>query len=202
MKTITLIILSLLITSTLQAQKPMEILLWPDGAPNSNGMNVTVENLDARPIAQVAQPSITVYRPEKPNGAAIIMCPGGGYSHLSMENEGHALAQWMTSMGVTYVVLKYRMPNGHNEVPLSDAEQAIRIVRSHASEWGLDTNRIGIMGASAGGHLAASLATLHNSEETRPDFQILFYPVITMEKETTHSGSRTSLIGTNPTIEL
>ena len=111
MKTITLIILSLLITSTLQAQKPMEILLWPDGAPNSNGMNVTVENLDARPIAQVAQPSITVYRPEKPNGAAIIMCPGGGYSHLSMENEGHALAQWMTSMGVTYVVLKYRMPN-------------------------------------------------------------------------------------------
>lgn len=202
MKTITLIILSLLITSTLQAQKPMEILLWPDGAPNSNGMNVTVENLDARPIAQVAQPSITVYRPEKPNGAAIIMCPGGGYSHLSMENEGHALAQWMTSMGVTYVVLKYRMPNGHNEVPLSDAEQAIRIVRSHASEWGLDTNRIGIMGASAGGHLAASLATLHNSEETRPDFQILFYPVITMEKETTHSGSRTNLIGTNPTIEL
>lgn len=202
MKTITLIILSLLITSTLQAQKPMEILLWPDGAPNSNGMNVTVENLDARPIAQVAQPSITVYRPEKPNGVAIIMCPGGGYSHLSMENEGHALAQWMTSMGVTYVVLKYRMPNGHNEVPLSDAEQAIRIVRSHASEWGLDTNRIGIMGASAGGHLAASLATLHNSEETRPDFQILFYPVITMEKETTHSGSRTNLIGTNPTIEL
>lgn len=201
MKKIASIILFLFVTTMLQAQQPTEILLWPNGAPTSNGMNATVENLETHPI-QIPQPSITVYRPEKPNGTAIIMCPGGGYSHLALDHEGHAMAQWMTWMGVTYVVLKYRMPNGHNEVPLSDAEQAIRIVRNHASEWGLDANRIGIMGASAGGHLAASLATLHSSKETRPDFQILFYPVITMNKETTHSGSRTNLIGSQPTQEL
>ncbi|WP_347075197.1 alpha/beta hydrolase, partial [Bacteroides uniformis] len=99
-------------------------------------------------------------------------------------------------------VLKYRMPNGHHEVPLSDAEQAIRMVREHAAEWGVNPQRVGIMGASAGGHLAASLATLYSSDKTRPDFQILFYPVISMQKGVTHGGSRKNLIGENPSQEL
>ena len=105
-------------------------------------------------------------------------------------------------MGITYVVLKYRMPNGHNEVPLSDAEQAIRLVRQHAAEWGVNPARVGIMGASAGGHLAASLATLYTSKETRPDFEILFYPVISMVQGITHAGSRENLIGSNPSKEM
>lgn len=112
------------------------------------------------------------------------------------------MAAWFTTQGITYAVLKYRMPNGHNEVPLSDAEQAIRLVRKHAGEWGVNPGRIGIMGASAGGHLAASLATLYGSDATRPDFQILFYPVISMLKGVTHSGSRQNLIGETPTAEL
>jgi acetyl esterase/lipase len=119
-----------------------------------------------------------------------------------MSHEGHDMAAWMNTMGITYVVLKYRMPNGHNEVPLSDAEQAIRLVRQHAAEWGVNPGRVGIMGASAGGHLAASLATLYTSKETRPDFEILFYPVISMVQGVTHAGSRENLIGSNPSKEM
>lgn len=133
---------------------------------------------------------------------AIIMCPGGGYSGLAMNHEGHDMASWFNTQGITYAVLKYRMPNGHNEVPLSDAEQAIRMVREHAAEWSVNPQRVGIMGASAGGHLAASLATLYSSDNTRPDFQILFYPVISMQKGVTHGGSRKNLLGENPSQEL
>ena len=153
-------------------------------------------------MANVVSPSITVYPIKNPNGMAIIACPGGGYARLAMNHEGHDMAAWMGTQGITYVVLKYRMPNGHYEVPLSDAEQAIRLVRKHASEWGINPDRIGIMGSSAGGHLAASLATLYSSEETRPDFQILFYPVISMDPKVTHGGSRENLIGKNPTPDL
>lgn len=192
----------LFITAMLSAQKPVEILLWPNGAPNTNGLTGTQEDLEGGRVANVVNPSIMVYRPEKPNGMAIIMCPGGGYGRLAMKHEGHDMAAWFTTQGITYAVLKYRMPNGHNEVPLSDAEQAIRIVREHAKEWGVNPHRVGIMGASAGGHLAASLATLYSSDATRPDFQILFYPVISMIKGVTHEGSRRNLIGENPSTEL
>ena len=166
-----ILFLSLLFAATaLSAQKPVELLLWPDGAPNTNGLTGAQEDLKGGRVANVVNPSITVYRPAKPNGMAVIMCPGGGYGRLAMNHEGHDMAAWFTTQGITYAVLKYRMPNGHNEVPLSDAEQAIRLVRGHAKEWGLNPNRIGIMGASAGGHLAASLATLYGSDATRPDF--------------------------------
>lgn len=197
-----LVLFLLFATTMLSAQKPVELLLWPDGAPNSNGLTGTQEDLEGGRVANVVNPSITVYRPEKPNGMAIIMCPGGGYGRLAMNHEGHDMAPWFTTQGITYVVLKYRMPNEHNEVPLSDAEQAIRIVREHAKEWGINPQRVGIMGASAGGHLAASLATLYSSDATRPDFQILFYPVISMLKGVTHGGSRRNLIGENPSVEL
>lgn len=192
----------LFITTMLSAQKPVELLLWPNGAPNSNGLTGTEEDLNGGRVANVVNPSITVYRAGKPNGMAIIMCPGGGYARLAMNHEGHDMASWFTTQGITYVVLKYRMPNGNYEVPLSDAEQAIRLVRQHAAEWGINPQRVGIMGASAGGHLAASLASLYSSDKTRPDFQILFYPVISMLKGVTHGGSRQNLIGENPSQEL
>lgn len=201
MKVISFII-GLFISTMIFAQQPIEISLWPNGMPNSNGLTGTEEDLEGGRVANVVNPSIAVYRPEKPNGMAIIMCPGGGYARLAMGHEGHDMAAWFTTQGITYVVLKYRMPNGHYEVPLSDAEQAIRIVRQHAAEWNINPHRIGIMGASAGGHLAASLATLYSSQETRPDFQVLFYPVISMKEGVTHAGSKVNLIGEKPSAEL
>lgn len=186
----------------LSAQNTFELSLWPAGAPNSNGLTGTEEDLEGGRVANVITPSITVYKADKPNGVAIIMCPGGGYARLAMNHEGHDMAPWLNAQGITYIVLKYRMPNGHYEVPLSDAEQAIRLVRQHAKEWNIRPDRIGIMGASAGGHLAASLATLYSSNETRPDFQVLFYPVISMVPGVTHGGSRQNLLGNNPSQEL
>lgn len=194
--------LLLFVTTMLSAQNTLELPLWPAGAPNSNGLTGTEEDLDGGRVANVVNPSITVYKANQPNGMAIIMCPGGGYARLAMNHEGHDMASWLNAQGITYVVLKYRMPNSHYEVPLSDAEQAIRLVRQHAAEWGVRPDRIGIMGASAGGHLAASLATLYSSDETRPDFQILFYPVISMQPGITHGGSRQNLLGENPSQEL
>lgn len=194
--------LLLFVTTMLSAQNTLELPLWPAGAPNSNGLTGTEEDLDGGRVANVVTPSITVYKANQPNGMAIIMCPGGGYARLAMNHEGHDMASWLNAQGITYVVLKYRMPNSHYEVPLSDAEQAIRLVRQHAAEWGVRPDRIGIMGASAGGHLSASLATLYSSDETRPDFQILFYPVISMQPGITHGGSRQNLLGENPSQEL
>lgn len=201
MKTIFFSIL-LSVATMLSAQNTFELPLWPAGAPNSNGLTGTEEDLEGGRVANVITPSITVYKADKPNGVAIIMCPGGGYARLAMNHEGHDMAPWLNTQGITYIVLKYRMPNGHYEVPLSDAEQAIRLVRQHAKEWNIRPDRIGIMGASAGGHLAASLATLYSSDETRPDFQILFYPVISMVPGVTHGGSRQNLLGNNPSQEL
>lgn len=193
-----LILVFSVVCATLFAQKPIELPLWPDGVPTVSGLSGEEKRLDAGRVSNVTQPTITVHRPKRPNGTAIIMCPGGGYALLAMAHEGNDMAQWLNAQGITYVVLKYRIPNGHSEIPLSDAEQAIRMVRNHAGEWNINPRRIGIMGASAGGHLAASLATLYGSEETRPDFQILFYPVISMQEGVTHEGSRRNLLGDSP----
>lgn len=176
--------------------------VWPDGAPNESGLSVENENWSGDFLNQTATAELYVYPAAEPNGTAILMCPGGGYWGLAMGHEGHAMADWFNSMGITYAVLKYRMPNGHDEIPLSDAEQAMRILRAHASEWGINPNSIGVMGASAGGHLASTLATHYSSSQTRPDFQVLFYPVITMEQGITHQGSRDFLIGKIPSDEM
>ena len=198
-----ILLLSFLFATTmLSAQKPVELPLWPNGAPNTNELTNSGQNHNNEWVSDVTTPTLTVYPASHPNGMAIIMCPGGGYGGLAMKHEGHDMAPWFNTQGITYAVLKYRMPNGHHEVPLSDAEQAIRMVRKHAAEWGVNPQRVGIMGASAGGHLAASLATLYSSDKTRPDFQILFYPVISMQKGVTHGGSRQNLIGENPSQEL
>ena len=164
-----ILLLSFLFAATmLSAQKPVELPLWPNGAPNNNELTNSGQNHNNEWVSDVTTPTLTVYPASHPNGMAIIMCPGGGYGGLAMKHEGHDMAPWFNTQGITYAVLKYRMPNGHHEVPLSDAEQAIRMVREHAAEWGVNPQRVGIMGASAGGHLAASLATLYSSDKTRP----------------------------------
>ena len=201
MKTI-LVTALLIMTTSLCAQKPIELPLWPNGAPNSNELKGDEQEMDNGRVSNIKNPDITIYRAENPNGMAVIMCPGGGYARLAMNHEGHDMAPWFNTQGITYVVLKYRMPNGHKEVPFSDVEQAIRLVRQHAAEWNINPAKVGIMGASAGGHLASTLATHYTSKETRPDFQILLYPVITMDANFTHAGSRENLITKNPSADL
>lgn len=179
----------------LHAQQPLELKLWPEGMPNDNGMTCQEEN----GVLYVAEPTLTVYPATEGNGMAIVACPGGGYGKLAMDHEGKDMAAWFNNQGITYAVLKYRMPNGHKEVPLSDARQAMRILRHRAGEWQL--KRIGIMGFSAGGHLASTVATHFGDEESHPDFQILFYPVISMDPEYTHRGTHDNLLGKQPAKE-
>ena len=183
----------------------LEIPLWATPPTENNGLTGPETKVGSKGFtANVSYPVLKVYRADaaRNTGTAVLIAPGGGYGALAMRQEGDPFAAWLAGQGITGVVLKYRMPNGHHEVPLSDAEQAIRLMRGHAKEWGVNPNRIGIMGASAGGHLAASLATLYSSDATRPDFQVLFYPVISMLKGVTHSGSRKNLLGETPSAEL
>lgn len=139
---------------------------------------------------------LTVYLPKASmaTGRAIVDCPGGGYTHLSMDNEGHNWAEYFNSRGIAFVVLKYRMPNGDRSIPLGDAYNAIRTVRANASEWHVNPNDVGIMGFSAGGHLASAVST-HAEEAVRPNFSILFYPVISMNEYETHKGSCVGFLG-------
>lgn len=137
---------------------------------------------------------MTAYLPEQPSGRAIVDCPGGGYSHLSMQNEGHDWAQWFNRQGIAYFVLTYRMPGGDRTLPMSDAQQAIRTVRDSAAVWGVNPYDVGIMGFSAGGHLASTVST-HSEYHCRPNFSILFYPVISMNERETHKGSCVNFLG-------
>ena len=186
--------------TTVLAEEP--IVLWPDGAPGAAGK----EPVDI--------PTLTPYFPpaSKATGAAIIVCPGGGYSHLA-DHEGRPVAEWLNTLGITAFVLKYRLgPRYHHPAPLLDAARAIRTVRARATEWHLDPTRIGILGFSAGGHLAATIGTHFDAGKadasdpidrfsSRPDLMVLIYPVITM-KEFTHAGSKKMLLGEQPTPEL
>lgn len=215
------LILFLFFTSSLFAQnKTLE--LWPEGVPNSQpSLEKEIdEQTDALRISKVQEPTIEVYLPVKKTntGRAVLICPGGGYSHLAYDWEGTQIAKWLNTKGIAGIVLKYRLPNSASveisyEAPLQDAKRAIRLIRSHAKEWDIDQNKVGVMGFSAGGHLASTLGTHFNSEETvpqdsirsinaRPDFMILLYPVITMKKGFTHMGSRNALLGENPSEEL
>ncbi|MBO7479206.1 MAG: alpha/beta hydrolase [Bacteroidales bacterium] len=139
-----------------------------------------------------------LYFPAKPNGEMIVVCPGGGYMFVSTINEGQYTAKWLLEQGVTVAVVKYRLPNHNRYVPLDDVQNAFRYCRAHAQQWGV--KKIGVMGFSAGGHLAASAATLFVDEATRPDFAVLIYPVITLDRALTHMGTRTSLLGADETI--
>jgi acetyl esterase/lipase len=130
--------------------------------------------------------------------AAVVICPGGGYVRLSMDHEGHEFARWLNSLGLAGIVLKYRMPGGHSDVPLSDAQQALRVIRQNSKEWNIMPDQVGIAGFSAGGHLAATAATHFTDSTTRPDFTILFYPVISADPSISHPGSFSALLGENP----
>lgn len=180
------------------AQSKIEMLLWDENPADTSA----VKTAAIRSNDFTRDPAITVYLPKSPNGKAIIMCPGGGYGWQATGHEGHDMAEWFNHQGITYVVLKYRLPQGDHTLPLADAEQAVRLVRAHAGEWGVNPAAVGIMGASAGGHLATTLATHYSSTETRPDFQVLFYPVVTMDPAYTHMGSRENLLGKTPSKEL
>lgn len=141
-----------------------------------------------------------VYQPKNPTGRAIVDCPGGGYAHLAMNHEGFDWAPFFNERGITFAVLKYRMPNDNPAIPLGDAQAAIQMMRDSADVWRVNPNDIGIMGFSAGGHLASTVAT-HSPIATRPNFQILFYPVISMQENETHKGSWTNLLGEKKTDE-
>lgn len=139
--------------------------------------------------------TLEAFLPDSASAAtAIVCCPGGGYSHLSYENEGTAWAPYFNAQGIALFVLKYRMPAGDRSLPMGDAQQAIRTVRQNAAQWGVDPRRVGIMGFSAGGHLASTTAT-HATGDAAPDFQILFYPVISMVEADTHKGSVVNFLG-------
>jgi acetyl esterase/lipase len=215
----TLITLSLLLTMT-YTHAQQEMPLYPKEVPNSkpvpNAQKSETDKNGVLRISEVTVPTITVYSPAKgtSNGTAVIICPGGGYRILAASHEGSDVAKEFNKMGVTAFVVKYRLPNDNAQVdksvaPLQDAQQAIRTVRKDAIKYGINPNKIGIMGFSAGGHLAATASTHFakpvgdNADETnvRPDFSILIYPVITM-KEFGHSGSTEKLLGKNPSAEL
>lgn len=132
--------------------------------------------------------------PAKNTGVAILVCPGGGYIRQAAVHEGSQFGKWLSENGITAFVLKYRLPNAHAYIPVKDALQAIRIIRQKASEWKINPSKIGISGFSAGGHLASS-AGVHFDVGSRPDFMILFYPVISMKEGVTHAGSRENLLG-------
>ena len=184
---------ALLVSSFLSAQHPIQVKLAEE------------KTVDEKPVIkgwingdEYTEATLTIYPAKNPNGQAIVACPGGGYAGIATTHEGHDMAAWFNTQGITYAVLHYRMPNGKHEIPLSDAHQAIRYMRKNGEKWGI--KQLGIMGSSAGGHLASTAAT-HFDAETRPDFQILFYPVVTMT-DYTHQGSKDNLLGKNPSEEL
>ena len=180
-------------------EKEFDVDLWTNGLPNTNGIDRTPfdDNI------QNYKPSLRVFLPskEKATGRAVIACPGGAYGGLAYGHEGYEWAPFFNKLGITLVVLKYRMPRGTREVPFSDAEEALRLVKEKAKEWNINPADIGIMGSSAGGHLASTIAT-HSTPEYRPSFQILFYPVISMEHPLTHEDTHNSFLGNNPPPEL
>jgi acetyl esterase/lipase len=186
------------------AQDPTTVLLWPNGAPGAQG----AEDVD--------NPTLTIFLPVKnqANGTGIVICPGGSYRALASNHEGRQVANWLNSLGVAAFVLKYRLgPKYHHPVELGDAERAIRMVRAHAADYGVMPDRIGIMGFSAGGHLASTAGTHFDAGNpadadpiqragSRPDFLVLGYPVISFTTPYTHKGSLQNLLGDNPDAKL
>jgi len=202
------------------------IELWPGTPPGSEGVEITPTIVDRstslfapdRALTGVDRPTLTVVLPERPNGAAVIVAPGGGYARIVMDKEGMDIARALLSpLGITVFLMTYRLPaEGHAagpDAPIADGRRAVRAVRANAAAWGLDPTRIGFLGASAAGHIGATLAADPEREaydgidgadavSARPDFALLLYPVVTMDAEFAHAGSRTNLIGPSPSAEV
>ena len=205
------------------AERPL-ITLWPSGAPGAIASDVYKEEVVYRDndrnkprISRVTNPQLEVFLPpkEKLNGTAVVICPGGGYSVLAYDHEGIQVARFFNKAGIAAFILKYRLPSdaimeNKSVGPLQDVQEAIRTVRRRAKEWGIKPDRIGVMGFSAGGHLAGSATTLYSlpvytpadKTSARPDFSILVYPVLSLRKDIAHRGSRQNLIGKDPAPEL
>ena len=206
--------LSSLASGGLAADDAKKIDLWPEGVPGLRA-DATPEKIENARASNVHHPYMEVFPApaDQAVGTAVIICPGGAYLRLSIENEGSLIAQRLNKVGVTAFVLHYRMVEYGHPAPMRDVLRAIRLVRSRAAEFGLKSDRIGVVGSSAGGHLAATAATLFNDPEgqtgaaldatsARPDFAVLLYPVITMKEPLTHAGSRRALLGATPAPEL
>lgn len=201
---IALVIAAIQFSSPASAADPKVELLWPNGAPNAAG----TEDAD--------KPTLTIWQApaDKANGSAIVVCPGGGYGGLATDHEGKQVAEWLNTLGVTAVMLKYRhAPKYRHPAPLQDAQRAIRTVRARAEEWNVDPNRVGILGFSAGGHLASTAATHFDDgqadaadpidkQSSRPTFAVLCYPVISLTTPYTHVGSKNNLLGKEPDQKL
>ncbi|MCW3808071.1 alpha/beta hydrolase [Plebeiibacterium marinum] len=210
-----------MITLNVEAQQ-YKLKLWPEGVPGSKENSSYVESFTdnrgrTNRVVRVTDPTISVFLPEKEkaNGTAVLICPGGGYSCLAWDHEGFMVAKWLNDHGIAGVLLKYRLPSDQimeekNMGPLQDAQQAMRMIRNNAEKWNINPDKVGVMGFSAGGHLASTISTqyardLQSTTDTtsaRPDFSVLVYPVISMNKDYTHMGSRNNLIGKEPTEEL
>jgi len=204
-----------LTAAMLSAAEHPVIPLWPEGIPGVKP-HTAPDHVDATGrISEVHEPTLTVWAPApgQANGTAVVICPGGGYAILSAEREGARYAEWLNGLGVTCFVVKSRLKEYGHPAPLRDVLRALRIVRSRAAEFGVDPHRIGIIGSSAGGHLASCAATLYDHADgktgaaldavsARPDFALLLYPVILMEGPHIHRGSRDNLISAHPTPEL
>ena len=192
--------------------EPQPELLWPSGAPDSNGLEG--EEIVRACIGNISIPTMTVYPApkEKATGAAVVVMPGGGYGVVCVEPEGMPIVKQLNERGIAAVMLKYRLPNKHHLIPANDARRAIRMTRAKAADLGIDPKRVGVWGFSAGGHLASTVATVFDAGDaesddpiermsSRPDFAILFYPVISMREEITHKGSRSNLMGKEDLVE-
>ena len=198
MKYLNLLFLGFITTSTfLTAQE--EIKLYKNGPSEKSGITEKETNNNPEFICNVTEARMYAYivPKEKANGTAVLICPGGGYGGLAIQNEGSRVAEWFNKLGISAFVLFYRMPNQHSEIPLTDAQTAMEIIRDRSQKWNLNINKIGIIGFSAGGHLASTLGT-HFTKKTRPDFMILVYPVISM----TIDGTSKNLIGDKPSEQL
>lgn len=202
------------------------IKIWPGIAPGSEELNLEEEIIERsenpellhdRFAIKTITPTLTAYVPKNSNGVALLVAPGGGYARVVLDKESDELSEWLNGCGFTFFVLNYRLPgDGHKNretVPLQDAQRALKIIRANAKNWNLNPKKIGIMGFSAGGHLATTLSDKYEEKvydqidsfdnvSAKPNFQILGYPVITMREPYLHRGSKSNLLGENPSEEM
>jgi len=222
MKKYSVLVVIIFLINTLCFGQNYTLPLWPNNIPNYQKTDEIEirDTTDAVRISYVQKPDISVYLPSKGNatGQAVVICPGGGYRILAYDKEGTDIAKWLNSKGIAAIVLKYRLPLSKSNVinhksPLLDAQRAIRLTRYYANEWNIKKDKIGIMGFSAGGHLAATAGTHFDAGDSsasdpvefmssRPDFMVLVYPVITFSNSFMHKGSRNALLGEDPDSSL
>lgn len=200
--------------STFLFAQDLTLDVWANGAPDDNGLTGPEEILENNRVRNISVAKMYVYLPEQSinTGAAVILLPGGGYRREAMSHEGYEVAEWLKSKGITGIVLKYRLPNGHPWIPSEDARRAIQVTRQHAKEWGVNPEKVGLGGASAGGHLASTVGTKfgYGDEESadpvakfssRPDFLLLLYPVIYFKEEMANSNRLNNFFGEDKSWE-